>query len=119
MVTTHIPVPLQAPLQPANVEFVPAVGVSVTMVPLAKFAEQALGQLIPEGLLTTVPLPFPASVTVSVKFDVVVLKVAVTFWAWLIVTVHVPVTFVQAPLQPAKVEPVAGVAVSVTDVPEL
>ena len=95
----------------------PAVAVSVTMVPLAKFAEQVLGQLMPDGLLTTVPLPFPASVTVSVKFDVVALNVAVTFWAWVMVTVHVPAAFVQAPLQPANVEPVFAAAVNMTIVP--
>jgi hypothetical protein len=46
----------------------------------------------------------------------VVLKVAVTDRAAVIDTVHVAVP-VQAPLQPAKVEPLAAEAVSVTDVP--
>lgn len=78
IVTLHGPVPLHAPLQPAKVEFVAAVGVSMTIVPGAKLAEQAVGQLMPAGLLVTVPLPLPASVTISVKFDVLVLNVAVT-----------------------------------------
>ena len=43
-------------------------------------------------------------------------NVAVTDRAAVIATVHVPVP-VQAPLQPANVEPAAGAAVSVTDVP--
>ena len=46
-------------------------------------------------------------------------NVAVTDWSALIVTVHVPVPEQPAPLQPVKVEPAAGVAVSVTTVPSL
>lgn len=116
IVTLQVPVPEHAPLQPINMEFVPAVAVSVTMVPLAKFAEHVVGQLMPGGLLVTVPLPFPASLTVSVKFDVLVLKVAVTACAAFIVTTQEPVPE-HAPLQPANVEPVAAVGVSVTMVP--
>jgi hypothetical protein len=41
-------------------------------------------------------------------------KVAVTLLAWLMLTVHVVAVPEQAPLQPAKVLPAAGVAVSVT-----
>ena len=44
------------------------------------------------------------------------LKVAVTDWFEFIVTVHAPVPE-HAPPQPVNVEPVAGVAVSVTCVP--
>src|SRR5207302_1150021 len=59
----HVPVPEQAaPLHPAKVAPAAAVAVKVTVVPLAKFALQLiLGQLIPAGLLVTVP--FPARVT--------------------------------------------------------
>ena len=39
---------------------------------------------------------------------------AVTFRAWLIVTTHVPVPAQPSPLQPANVDPVDAVAVSVT-----
>jgi hypothetical protein len=46
----------------------------------------------------------------------VVVNVAVTLWAALSVTAHVPVP-VHAPLQPPKVLPASGVAVSVTLVP--
>ena len=63
--TVHVPVPVQAPDQPANVEPEVAAAVSVTCVPLAKLALQVAPQLIPEGLLVTVPAPVPASATVS------------------------------------------------------
>lgn len=73
-------------------------------------------QLTPAGLDVTVPVPVPARATVSVKLDVVVLKVADTLRAAVIDTVQVPVALVHAPLQPANVEPLAAAAVSVTDV---
>ena len=40
MDTVQVPVPVHAPLQPANVEPLAAAAVSVTDVPLAKFAVQ-------------------------------------------------------------------------------
>jgi len=65
IVTVHVPVPLHAPLHPANVDPLPAVAVSVTTVPLLKFALHVLGQLIPLGALTTLPVPVPTSVTLN------------------------------------------------------
>jgi hypothetical protein len=83
----------------------------------AKYALQVCGQVIPAGLLETVPAPFPPRATVSVGKA---LKVAVTCWLAFIVTSHVePVPLQPPPLQPAKVELVAGVAVSLTCVPRL
>ena len=73
-------------------------------------------QLIPAGLEVTVPLPVPVGITV--KTGVVaasVPNVAVTPVAAFTVTVQVPVPL-HAPLQPAKDEPEAGVAVKVTGV---
>src|SRR6266487_4542385 len=70
-------------------------------------------QLIPAGELLTVPLPFPSLVTVSVLMD---WKVALTERFALMLTVHVPVP-VQAPDQPEKTEPAAGVAFRLTEVP--
>jgi hypothetical protein len=72
-VTVHVPVPGHpaTPLQPANVDPFPAVAVSTTTVPLVKLAEHVAGQLIPAGLLVTVPVPVPASFTVKVKLFVV------------------------------------------------
>src|SRR5436309_2657833 len=115
-VTTHDPVPEQPPpLQPVKVEPAAGVAVNVTAVPLAKLAEQLAPQLIPAGELVTVPLPVPALLTVSAKLGRA--KVAVTVVAALRVTVQAPVPEQPPPLQPVKVEPAAGAAVSVTAVP--
>lgn len=67
IVTAHVPVPEHAPLQPAKVE--PAVGaaVRVTAVLGVKDCEQLAPQLIPVGVLVTVPVPVPLLVTDSVK----------------------------------------------------
>src|SRR5450631_2877983 len=59
------PVPEQAPDQPAKCELASCFAVSVTDVPLANFALHAKPQLIPDGLLVTVPPPVPAVWTVS------------------------------------------------------
>lgn len=64
-VTLQVLVPVQAPDQPANVEVAFGAAVSVTMVPLGKLALQVGPQLIPAGLLVTVPAPVPALWTVS------------------------------------------------------
>jgi hypothetical protein len=58
-------VPVHAPDHPANVEPVVAVAVRTTGVPLAKLALHVVPQLMPEGLLVTVPVPVPALCTVS------------------------------------------------------
>src|SRR5262245_60524810 len=55
MVTWHRPVPLQAPPQPLNVEPAAAVAVSVTTVRLVYLALHVGGQLMPVGVLVTVP----------------------------------------------------------------
>lgn len=117
MVTVQVPVPLQPPpLQPAKTEPPPGVAVKVTEVPELKDFEQVLPQSTPEGLLVTVPLPVPPLETVRVKNAV---KVAVTVVSALIVTVQVPVPLHPPPLQPEKTEPLAAVAVKVTELPLL
>lgn len=64
IVIEQVPVPVQAPLQPAKTE-PGAAGdaVRVTDEPLLNDAEQVAPQLIPAGELVTVPEPVPASVT--------------------------------------------------------
>src|SRR5947209_1703289 len=115
-VTVQAPVPEQPPpLQPLKVEPAAGAAVSVTAVPLAKLAAQVAPQVMPAGLLVTVPAPVPALGTVSVK--VCRVNVAVTVVAALKVTVQAPVPEQPPPLQPPKVEPAAGAAVSVTAVP--
>src|SRR5262245_6230958 len=59
-------VPVQAPLQPVNVEQAAAAAVSVTDVPVVYEAEQVVPQLMPAGMLVTVPAPAPALETVRV-----------------------------------------------------
>jgi hypothetical protein len=54
--------PLHAPPNPPKLKPEPAVAVNVTDVPEAKLAVQVEGQLIPAGLLTTVPLPVTETV---------------------------------------------------------
>jgi hypothetical protein len=112
--TTQAPVPLHAPVQPANVEPAAAVAVSVTDVLLLKLAEHIVPQLMPAGELVTLPLPVPAFVKFREKPWTV--NVAVTDRAALMVTTHEPVPL-HAPLQPVNSDPAAGAAVSVTDVP--
>ncbi len=82
----------------------------------------------PAGDDVTTPVPVPAFVTVMDGVpeggggggggDPLVVKVAVTLDAAFIVTVHEPVPL-QAPLQPAKADPLLAVGVSVTTVPRL
>jgi hypothetical protein len=111
-------VPLHPPPDhPANAD--PALGAaaSVTDAPVAKLALQVEPQLIPAGVLVTVPVPLPALVTVSFTGagpdDV---KVAVTDADALSAMMHDAVPL-HPPDHPANVEPVLGAAVSVTEVP--
>lgn len=113
-VTAQVPVPLQAPLQPAKTERLDGVAFNVTTVPPLKAALHALPQLIPAGLELTVPVPVPALLVASVTLCSV--NVAVTFWACPRLTVQDPAPL-QAPPQPAKVEPASGIASRVTTVP--
>lgn len=69
IVSVQEPVPAHAPVHDAKNEPDAATGVSFTTVPELNDALQAVGQLIPAGLLVTVPLPVPAGVMVNVKVD--------------------------------------------------
>src|ERR1700730_8682371 len=93
--------------------------VRVILVPIGKDAEQAVGpfpQWMPAGLLETVPIATPSSVTVS--FPGAFTKVAATVLAALgTATTHEAPLALAQPLQPPICEPPAGNAVSVTFVP--
>jgi hypothetical protein len=65
-VTVQAAVPEQAPDQPVKIEPASALAVRVTVDPRANAAEQLPPQLIPAGLLVTVPEPLPALPTVRV-----------------------------------------------------
>ncbi|OIQ73948.1 hypothetical protein GALL_444120 [mine drainage metagenome] len=66
MATVQLPVPEQPPPdQPAKLEPVAAAAVSVTLVPEMKLEVQVLPQLMPAGLLLTVPEPAPLVLTES------------------------------------------------------
>lgn len=60
----QVSVPEQPPDQPLKIELAFGFAVSTTDVPLANVALHAEPQLIPAGLLVTVPPPVPASWTV-------------------------------------------------------
>src|SRR5262245_45020463 len=117
MTVVQVPVPLHPPpLQPSKIEPAAAAAVSVTELPVGNEALQVFPQLMPAGLLVTVPAPPPAFVTVRVEGTA--LKVAVTDLFALITTTHVAVPLHPLPLHPPKVDPVAAVAVKVTVVPD-
>src|ERR1041385_8082517 len=99
MVSLHAPVPLQEPLQPANVEPESGVAAKLTTAPFAKLAEHVAPQEIPAGELVTVPVPVPLLATVRVKGPGCEVKVALLDFAESMVTLHAPVPL-QAPLQP-------------------
>jgi len=116
IVTLQVPVPVQPPpLQPVNVEPAAGAAVRVTTVPVVKEVEQVAPQEMPAGTLVTAPLPPPDLVTVRAKDDC--MKVAVTEVGAFIVALQVAAPVQPQPLQPVKVEPAPGAAVSVTTVP--
>ena len=113
----QVPVPVHAPLQPANVLPLAAWATRVMAVLMGKLATallQSAAQFNTEGLLVTVPVPVPDLLNVTVRVTkVMVLKLAVTSTALLpAAMVQVPVP-VQAPLQPANVLPLAAWATRV------
>ena len=64
IVTTQLPVPEQAPDQPAKVESAEGEAVKVTEVPEAYVSECGREKELLGGLKLTVPVPVPALVTV-------------------------------------------------------
>jgi len=59
IVTVQVPVPLHAPAHPLKIAFALGVAVSVTCVLGVKLVLHEAPQLIPAGLLVTVPPPVP------------------------------------------------------------
>lgn len=120
MATLIVTVPLLQPwpLQPMNLESAPAVAFKVTTVALSNNAEQVGPQLIPAGVLITLPLPVPFLVSDRENFvwELSELNVALQVLATSIIIFPLPHP---VPLQPPNVEPTAGVAVKVTRVPLL
>ena len=68
--------PVQAPLQPTNVDPEAVVAVRVTGVPRAIVCAQAVPHEIPAGALVTVPAPVPVFVTVMAADDPAVPRTA-------------------------------------------
>jgi hypothetical protein len=77
-VSLHVDVPVHGPDHPKKVLPESGFAVNTTAVPLGKLAVQLPGQLIPAGLLVTVPAPLPALFTVSWLGPVLVPTVIVT-----------------------------------------
>jgi hypothetical protein len=71
---------------------------------------------MPAGTDVTVPDPSPDFSTVREWLTVASPKFAITDWAAVIVRVQAPVPE-HGPLHPVNVDPLAGVALSVTTVP--
>ena len=74
---------MQAPPQPPNVEKVevgPGVSVRVTCEPPGKVAEQVVGQLMPAGELTTVPVTVPLAMTLALRSTLLTHGLAIAFF---------------------------------------
>ena len=116
----QLPVPLQAPPQPANVLPLLACAVRVMLTVLEKLLDallQSMAHDSPLGLLVTEPVPLPDLDSVNVRVVTSVLKLAVTLRSLSMLTMQLLAEPVQAPPQPLKALPVVGCAVSVTAVP--
>src|SRR5438067_6003816 len=117
IVTVQPPVPVQAPPQPSNRDPAAAAGARVTLAPSLNVAEQAPPQSIPAGWDETVPLPVAVRMTVKACcVGGMAANVAKTCVSPCMVTVQPPGPL-QAPPQPSKRKPLAGLAMSETEVP--
>ncbi len=77
IVTVHAPVPVHAPLQSANTPFPTTRAVSVTAAPLLNTLLQVVPQLMPAGLLVTVPLDASAPLLVTASVNRVAVEPAI------------------------------------------
>ena len=118
-VKLQLPVPVQGPLQPVNVEPLAGVAVRLTAVPAATLTVCVVVHVLPQArpltLLVTLPDPVPcldtATLTEAPELDKE--NWALTDRACVMLTEQVPEPL-HAPLQPVKTEPLLGVAVRVT-----
>ena len=113
MVTTHVSVPLHAPDQLVKADPVFGVAVRVTDVPLTNELEQFVPQSIPWGEDFISPEPTPSFCRFKVNNGA---KTALTVLFLLMVRMQELVP-VHSPDQPVKADPIAGVAVKVTEAP--
>src|ERR1700743_191244 len=104
-VNRHVPVPVHRPDHPAKVVPASGAGVNTTAVPLGKLAVQLDGQLIPAGVLVTVPAPVPRLFTVSGMGGGGAVKVAVPDVAAFREIVQVALVPLQPPDHSANLEP--------------
>jgi hypothetical protein len=107
--------PLHAPPQPEKPQVGAGLAIRVTWVPVEKLALQVEPQSIVAGELITVPPGVPMTETDSEGESV---KVAGSLSAEFMVSVQVLALPLRAPPQPVKIQPLAGVSVKVTSVPE-
>ena len=117
--TVHVSVPEHPPDQPVNTKPGFGAAVRVTVVPVANAAAQVGPQLIPAGLLVTVPVPEPVSETVNRGAAAAANPAAAAEVALFRTIVQVADVPEHAPDQPENEFPLLGVAVRVTDVPPL
>ena len=114
MIVQVVAVDVVHPCQPTKRDPSAGLAVSVTCVPTAKVELQLAPQLMPTGLLVTMPLPAPTKATESAAGAS---KRAVTVRLAPSVTVQVGPELVSHPPQPVNTAPSAGLAVRVTWVP--
>jgi hypothetical protein len=86
-----------SPLQPEKTEPGLGLGMRITESPLVKFAEQVALQVIPAGLLVTIPLPVPAAVAIAMT-----LTVSFGVWTARTVKIAVQVLFAFMVMVPSK-----------------
>ena len=107
------PVPVHAPLQPAKTKLASGVARSDTVAPAANVLEQLVPQLMPEGALATVPLPFFETERVTVLRANFAVQVLLAF------TVTEPSEQSASPVHPVNFELAAGIGVKVTIFPDV
>ncbi|MES2098572.1 MAG: hypothetical protein V4569_02020 [Pseudomonadota bacterium] len=113
IVSAQGPVPLHAPLQPANVQPADGTAFSTRLVPAANGPPHVVPQAMPAGTESMVPEPTTATTTSWLMAE----KLAVTIAAALNVSVQGAVPEHLPPPQPSNRIPVPAAAVIVTGLP--